>query len=198
MIAPEARALLALIPEIPRATGPDPERLMITLRSSRTLAELVADQGWDTTDPDTRWQHGAQIDAAEANPHGYWEQAWPLTAPTSAGWAQDWTIEQWAAHAAAQFPAGFYPVAVGRPGTGGRTLPEALADEIRDELRSGSLDTVRQAADKVRVAGRALEAAQAHRDRAIRAALAAGVPATDVAEAAGVNRSRVYQLRGTR
>lgn len=135
--------------------------MMIRLRSSRTMSEMVADHGWDTTDPQVRWHHGTAIEAAERDPDGYWEQDWPLTQPKRDGWQAEWSVERWAAYAAL----------------------------IRDELRSGSIDAVRHAADKVSAAGAALEAAQAHRDAAIRAALAAGERVADVVQVAGVKRA---------
>lgn len=191
--APETRALLALFDSIPwsQAAGGRADRLMIRLRSSRTLSEMVADQGWDTNDPDTRWTYGTQIEAAEANPNGYWEQSWPLTQPRRDGWAADWSVEQWAAHESAQFPAGFYPVSRAR-----KELPEGMADEIRDELRSGTLEAVRHAAQRVTAASAALTEAQATRDAAIRSALGAGVPVADLVKATGVTRGRIYQLKG--
>lgn len=191
-LAPEARALLALIDHIPysQRVG-EADSMRIRLRSSRTMSEMVADHGWDTTDPQVRWTHGRAIEAAEADPDGYWEQDWPLTRPRPDGWQADWTVERWAEYAAAEFPAGFYPIS-----GNGNALTDAEADAIRDELRSGSLDAVRHAAQKVEAAGAALDDAKAHRNATIRAALAAGTSVADIVEVAGVNRARVYQLRG--
>lgn len=198
-LAPEVRALLALFDHLPYSQRLDDEAdsLIVQLRSSRTHSEMVRDMGWDTADPATRWHHGRAIEAAESDPDGYWQQSWPLTQPRRDGWAADWTVEQWAAHESAQFPAGFYPVGLGQTWVPGyREIPAELADEIRDELRSGTIEAVREAAARVTAAGDALREAQAYRDRAIRAALAAGVSASSISEASGVNRARVYQIKG--
>lgn len=75
---------------------------------------------------------------------------------------------------------------------------ERLADELDAEDRA-RMDAWRRrvalSAASVRVAERALAEAQSARDAVIGEALAAGLPAIDVAREAGVARSRVYQIR---
>ena len=188
---PETRALLALVDHIPWSQGSESDRMMIRLRSTRTHAEMVAAAGWDTSDPATCWNHGRAIEAAESDPHGFWEQDWPLTQPRRDGWMEGRTVEEWAAHEAGQFPAGFLPVRAAHC-----DLDPDLLAELTAEMRGGSIEAVRDAAARVEVAAESLAEAKAHRDRAVRAALAAGVGATVVAEATGLNRSRIYQLRG--
>ena len=191
-LAPEARALLALVDHIPWSQRPDEaDRMVIRLRSTRTHAEMVAAAGWDTTDAATRWNHGRAIEAAESDPDGLWEQDWTLTQPRREGWMQDKSVEEWAAYEAAQFPAGFLPVRAL-----GRDLDPGLLEQLHAEMRGGSIEAVRAAAARVRAASDVLVEAQAHRDQVVRAALAAGVGATALAEATGLNRSRIYQLRG--
>lgn len=102
------------------------------------------------------------------------------------------TPEAWCEEAAALLPAGYAPVPAG----------ETEAPEAAREVALVLVDQV----EKVRAATARLEAArQATGDvettwrEVIVAALAAGVPATTIAGAAGVHRARVYQLRdGTR
>lgn len=113
-----ARVLAHHWAEIPATAAPDgrAESITITIRSTQTLAEMVAEQGWDLTDPDTRWTYGQQIDAYEANPQGHWEQSWRLTAPARTTWTEGWTVEDWArweGDKIAQVCPGFLPVLSG-------------------------------------------------------------------------------------
>ncbi|NNG20481.1 hypothetical protein HJ590_13080 [Naumannella sp. ID2617S] len=105
--------------EVPDPATPDgsPARLTITIRSTRTNAELLAEQGWDLDDPGVRYRHGRAIEAAETDPDGLWEQHWPLTAPSrTTSWGRDMTVEQWAAWEGAKIGRtcpGFLPVLEG-------------------------------------------------------------------------------------
>ena len=71
-------------------------------------------------------------------------------------------------------------------------VTEAGAELIRDQVRSGG--SVGAELDEVVDAAQALAEAKSRRDAAVRAAFDEGVPRTRIAVAAGVNRSRVYQI----
>lgn len=57
-----------------------------------------------------------------------------------------------------------------------------------------ALDTLGSTVQEYADAAKRLEVATRRRDEAIRAAVRAGQPATDVAQRAGVSRARVYQV----
>jgi hypothetical protein len=80
------------------------------------------------------------------------------------------------------------------------TITDEAADTVREQLRGEPADpdpllTVAEATQDLRDAQAQVDEAEARRDAAVRAAIERGMRIVDIAEAAGLTRGRVYQIR---
>lgn len=75
-------------------------------------------------------------------------------------------------------------------------LPAEVAEFIIESIRQHHLSTPPSLLDEVTATAESLDQAHHHRDEAIRTALAAGLPIKQIAEAAGMSRQAIYNIRG--
>ena len=77
-------------------------------------------------------------------------------------------------------------------------LPAAVADFIIESIHQHHLSTPPSLLDDVTATADALTEAHQQRDKVIRTAIAAGLPIKQIAEAAGMSRQSIYNIRDAR